>query len=59
MDSVIKLRFHECGNSVNHWNDSSPKEWELLLGVSYVGFTHFNVHQFFVCICDHVHQSSG
>jgi len=31
MDSVIKLRFHEYGNSVNHWNDSSPQGWDLLL----------------------------
>lgn len=33
VDSVIKLRFHECGNSVKYWNDSFLKEWDLLLGL--------------------------
>lgn len=37
VDSVIKLRFHGCGNSINHWNDLSSKEWHLPLGVWYVG----------------------
>lgn len=32
MDSVIKLRLHECGNYVNHWNDPSTKEWDLPSG---------------------------
>lgn len=32
VDSLIKLRFHERGNSINHWNDLSSKERHLPLG---------------------------
>lgn len=49
MDSVIKLRFHECGNSVNHWNDSPPKEWDLQLG-SVMLVLHILISTSFLCV---------
>lgn len=49
MDSVIKLWFHECGNSGNHCNDSPPKEWDLQLG-SVMLVLHILISTSFLCV---------
>lgn len=49
MDTVINLWFHECGNSVNHWNDSPPKEWDLQLG-SIMLLLHILISTSWLCV---------
>lgn len=61
--SVIKLCFHECGNSVNHWNDLSSKERHLPLEsvmlVLRILISTSCLCVMLVCICDFGNQSSG